>query len=398
MCQPRTDIMMRPATNYADLVRSGMLLPFHQYHKIIVSFSGGKDSVALALQTIEMAIEQNYPLENIEFWHQNIDGDPDAENFMDWPCTHAYVKAVAQVLGITLRFQWKDQGFEGELLRQDVSTAGVYYEDEFGAVQYVEPQKPSSNCKCGHSYSDATWSDDVRRWRAEVSECPSCGKSRRGIDSRLRWPAKGADLQTRWCSGYLKIDVCKRAINNDPRFKEANILVLTGERREESAARKKYDEVVPHGSNNKSRRVDQWRGVIDWAEEDVWDIIERWRIVPHPAYRLGWDRVSCALCIFGGPDQLASARQIMPRQFGCVSGYEDKLGHTISHERKGRNVIALPVVEMASRGTSFVDDAPQWLVDLAMNKAYPMDMVFVPDGEQWTLPKGAFKKTGCGPI
>jgi 3'-phosphoadenosine 5'-phosphosulfate sulfotransferase (PAPS reductase)/FAD synthetase len=194
----------------------------------------------------------------------------------------------------------------------------------------------------------------------------------------------------------LKIDVAKRAINGDSRFDGENILVLTGERREESKARSKYDEVVPHGSNTKSRRVDQWRSILDWNETWVWAIMERWRIYPHPAYVLGWDRVSCALCIFAGPNQYASAQQILPLQFNGVSNMETRLGHTVNHERKKGEVNALPVLELASRGTSFID-APQWVIDLALSKDYPMDRVFVPEDEMWELPQGAFKKTGCGP-
>lgn len=410
--QPKTACSLRPPTNYDRLVHEGKLLTLHKYDKIILCFSGGKDSLALLLQMLEWAVnEMGYPLENIELWHQHIDGDPDDDGsqFMDWACTAAYVKAVANALGVTLRNQWKDGGFEGELLRDTVSTSGVYYEDEFGAVVYAKPQKPAMQCKhtktehsdCDpHSFPEPIWDTDERRWivaKPEYAACPVCEKRRSGIGSRMRWPAKGSDLQTRWCSGYLKIDVAKRAINCDSRFNGKNILVLTGERAEESTARSKYDEVVPHGSNTKSRRVDQWRSVLYWDETDVWGIIERWRIIPHPAYRLGWDRVSCALCIFGGPDQLAAAKHVIPCQFRTISGTETKLGHTINHKRQKGKVVELPIIELASQGNNFAANAPQWLIDLATEKEYPSHLVFVPDGEKWELPAGAYKKTGCGP-
>ena len=390
----RPDISLRPHCNLDRLVRDEKLLPLNEYDFIICSFSGGKDSIALTLQILEQAIEREFQSNRIELWHQNIDGDPsDNEQFMDWPVTHAYASAVAKALEVPLRFQWKDGGFEGELLRQNVSTSGVYFEDGDGTVQFAKPQAPAKNCGCKeHTFPQAEWDTGIRRWRVANEShltCPECGKVRKGIDSRLKWPAKAASLTTRWCSAYLKIDVAKRAINNDPRFANANVLILTGERREESTARSKYDEVVPHGSTSKKRRVDQWRSVIDWSEKDVWNILERWRIRVHPAYFLGWGRVSCMACIFGDKHQWASVREIAPQTFDRIVQLEVDFDHTIDSK--------LTVVEMADRGESFINGSPRGLIDLALENRYPVSQVFVPDDEEWELPKGAFKKCG-GPI
>ena len=45
---------------------------------------------------------------------------------------------------------------------------------------------------------------------------------------------------------------------------------------------------------------------------EVWEIIKRYRVIPHPAYRLGWGRVSCWDCIFGTSNQWASLQAIAP--------------------------------------------------------------------------------------
>ena len=47
-----------------------------------------------------------------------------------------------------------------------------------------------------------------------------------------------------------------------------------------------------HRTHTKSRHVDHWRMVIDWTEEEVWSIMRECSVMPHPAYRLGWGRVS----------------------------------------------------------------------------------------------------------
>ena len=337
----------RCQTHFDHLVQQGQLLPLHEYDRIIVSFSGGKDSLAMTLQMLQWACEEKgYPKNRIELWHQDVDG---GNKLMDWPCTRSYCRQVASHLGLPIRFQWKEGGFEGELLRQNERTKGVYFENELYQIQHLPPQQRKD------------------------------GKDKK---TRRKWPAKTANLQTRWCSAYLKIDVAKRALNNDPRFREGNFLFLTGERRQESAARSTYNEVETHPTTNRRRRTDQWRSIFDWDEREVWEIIERWCIVPHPAYRLGWNRVSCMACIFGNSDQWASVKQIAPETFERIAGYEREFGHTIDNHRS--------VMEMAESGESFVD-APQWLIELAMSEDYPADQVHT---DAWKLPKGAFKRGG----
>lgn len=341
-----TKTFTRPASNYAKLVAEGKLLPFDEYDHIIVSYSGGKDSLALDLLAIE-----DMPIEKVENWHQHVDGTPGVDGgLMDWPCTHGYCKATSSVFGLPLYFQWKHGGFEGEMLRENARTQGISYQNTAGEVVYLPPS------------------------------------DRGKLATRRLFPQTSADLSVRWCSAYLKIDVARRVINNDPRFDGAKILFLTGERRQESTARSKYAEVEEHACSNKSRRVDQWRAVIDWTEEDVWGMIQRHHVQPHPAYRLGWGRVSCMACIFGDADQWASVRRIAAERFNRIAGYEQTFGKTIKR--------GLTVIQQADKGRSFVDDAPDWMIKLAMSTHYPEDQVFFPFGQPWELPCGAYKRCG----
>ncbi len=78
---------------------------------------------------------------------------------------------------------------------------------------------------------------------------------------------------TRWCSSALKIDVGRRALNDQERFDGKNICFITGERREESPNRSKYNQLEPHPcdrrSGKKARRVDWWKNVLHFTEERV---------------------------------------------------------------------------------------------------------------------------------
>ncbi len=315
-------------------------VPFEDSDLFIVAFSGGKDSTAVLLDLLDRGVPKN----RIELWHHDVDGD--GPGFMDWPCTRSYVKAVAAALGIPVRFSWRIGGFEREMLRDGTATAPVAFEDGGGELRQVGGAGPAG--------------------------------------TRLKFPQVSADLSVRWCSPYLKIDVGRRVFSNDPRFEHGNFLLVTGERREESPARAKYKEIEEHPSTNLRRRVEQWRSVINWKEADVWEIMKRHRIRPHPAYELGWGRVSCALCIFGDKDQWASSKELLPDRFARISSYEDRFGVTI---RKGASI-----EQLADEGKSFVP-ADEALRRLALSEDYPLDQVLVSEG-QWKMPAGAFKRGG----
>lgn len=300
--------------------------------------------MACVLDLLERGVDKG----RIQLWHQHVDGGDDHGGLMDWPVTSAYCRAVAAALGIRILFQWREGGFEREMNRENARTAPVRFERQ-----------------------DGTWA--------------VAGGVRGKESTRLQFPQVSADLSVRWCSPYVKIDVAAIAINNDPDLVGKKILYVSGERREESPARSRYAEKEQHRCHSSKRRVDHWRNVIDWNESRVWDIIRRWSVNPHPAYRLGWGRVSCALCIFGRPDQWASARKILPDRFGKVAAYERQYGKTI-HRTK-------TVTEQADQGNAYANTDDPYLVALATGTEFTEPVLV----NSWEAPAGAFAECG-GPI
>jgi len=70
------------------------------------------------------------------------------------------------------------------------------------------------------------------------------------------FPQVTGDLSVGWCSSHLKIGVASAAICGHPHFEGKNILVVSGERREESANRSRCAEVEKHKATSSLRRVD----------------------------------------------------------------------------------------------------------------------------------------------
>jgi 3'-phosphoadenosine 5'-phosphosulfate sulfotransferase (PAPS reductase)/FAD synthetase len=317
---------------------SAVAVDLDSYERIVVFFSGGKDSLACLLHLLDVGVEP----ERIELWHHDIDGR-EGSRLMDWPCTASYCRAVAKAFGVKIYFSWKAGGFEAEMLRDGTATAAIHFETRKG----------------------------VR----------SVGGDSSRVGTRLKFPQVSGDLRVRWCSAYLKIDVAARAITSQARFEGSRSLVISGERAEESPARAKYKEFEPHRTSNGKRHVDHWRAVHRWTEQEVWDIIRRYCVAVHPAYRLGWGRVSCAGCIFGSANQWASLAKINPQQVERIAQYEEQFGFTI---QRGESVR-----EMVRRGVPY----PMHQSDIraALSTEFT-ERIFVFE-KQWKLPSGAFGET-----
>lgn len=318
------------------------------YDKFLVMFSGGKDSTALVLHLLDCGIAP----EKIELWHHDIDGEGPV--FMDWESTRDYCRKFAEAFRIPIFFSWKVGGFRREMLRENQLTAPVCFEVPAGEG---------------------------------VKATVTVGGTRGKFATRRKFPQVSPDLSVRWCSAYLKIDVGATAIRNQDRFNNCRTLVLSGERGEESPARSKYAIFEPDradGRTSKARRhVDRWRPIRDWTEREVWAIIERYRVRVHPAYYLGFGRVSCKFCIFGNADQFASAFKVSPELGAQMVAQEAEFGVTIK-----RN---LSLAELVQKGTPYEMEAA--LVDLATGYDYT-ESIFV---NNWTLPAGAFGES-CGPV
>ena len=329
-----------------DQAKAGSTMAWAQYDRVVVAFSGGKDSLAAVLHIID----QGCPKEKIDLWHHEIDGREETEAWMDWPSTPSYCHAVADELGLPLRFSWRKGGFKGEVLKENTTTAPVNFDLPDGTVGTAG------------------------------------GKGK--PNTRKMFPAMSASLQTRWCSALLKIDVADFAFRGDTRFsnKDERYMVITGERREESNNRAKYAEAEYHRTACKSRNLVHWRAVIDWTEQDVWAIIERHQIAPHPAYRAGFGRCSCAFCIFGNSDQFATGCDLLPSQFDAVAKVEQDIGFTMQPDRS--------LTEHADRGTSFATETPQKIREACASTTYELPIV----DANWELPAGAFKDTQNGPV
>jgi len=277
-------------------------------------------------------------------------------NVFDWPCSTAYCIALAEHFGLPIRFQWRAGGILGGILRTNAPPGARYVEmGDYGTDAGAELASPPVNVNA--------------------------------LGTRQMFPQVSSDLTVRWCSSYVKIEVGDAGITADPRFDDANVLLITGERRDEGGNRRKYPTVEEQATTTQTRRVDHYRPVLDCTEAQVWEVLRTYGIVPHPCYHLGFSRCSCATCIFLTKDEWSTIADVMPLQFEAIARLEELTGKTIS--RKGGTVR-----DQARDYRSFAPAGSAWR-QIAMN-AGPYTAPIYVDPSEWVYPRGAFQH-GHGP-
>ena len=293
----------------------------YNYDKYIISFSGGKDSTACLL----FLLDNGVPKEKIELWHQEIDGR--GRSLFDWEVTPDYCRKLGAAFGIPVYFQWKVGGFEREMTRTESLTAPVCFELPDGSVRQTggDKGKPST---------------------------------------RNKFPQPSPDLRVRWCSAYLKVDVCATALRHQERFQNIRTLVLSGERGEESKQRAGYAIIEPD-------RADLRNG-------------EKYRVRPHPCYFMGFGRCSCKFCVFGNCHQFASAACCSHRQAEELIRFEKNFGYTVKRDTD--------LASLIRKGVPY-DTITEELRSLATSYEYKMP-ILIGENETWQLPAGAFRKCG----
>jgi 3'-phosphoadenosine 5'-phosphosulfate sulfotransferase (PAPS reductase)/FAD synthetase len=349
-----TVIAQNPAT--PNVYFDARVIDVDKYDVIVLCFSGGKDSIASFLRLLEMGV----PREKIELWHHLVDGAPSEDVFMDWAFMDSYCEEFAKAFGVKYYRSWLHKGFKGEMLKDNSRPHHHVVETPEGYSELSRPMaKPGT---------------------------------------RMKFPQQGADLRTRWCSSELKISVGKRALTSQTRFlgHDKKVLYITGERREESANRSRYQQLEPTlgvdtirkgGRVQKPRYVDSWRNVLHFKEEEVWELMAKYNVVPPIPYRLSWGRSSCMTCIFNSDRIFATLWEHFPDRVASIAEYEEIFG--LSIHRSGLNVL-----ERAKSAKPFDIKDSEALLQ-ASQKEYTLP-IFVPEGEQWKLPPGAFAQESSG--
>jgi 3'-phosphoadenosine 5'-phosphosulfate sulfotransferase (PAPS reductase)/FAD synthetase len=216
---------------------------------VAIGVSGGKDSSAVAIRTLEYLDEVGHTGRRLLI-HSDL-------GRVEWRQSLPTCERLADRLGIELIVVRRQQG---DLL------------DRFRE----------------------RWESNVRRY-AELS----C------VKLILPWPT----ARMRYCTSELKTAViCRELVR---RFPGTTILSVSGIRREESSIRARAPIAAIQPKLISARRQTScldWHPIIHWRKPEVLRFLQRKAFELHEAYtRYGSSRVSCALCFLSSQSDLAAA-------------------------------------------------------------------------------------------
>lgn len=360
----------KPGSRYLEYLE-----PLEYYDDIFIAFSGGKDSLAALLYILDMGV----PKEKITLLHHKIDGEGENKILeMDWKCTNDYCSKLAKALGLKIKFSWREDGMAGEIFRYG-SSKPIYFEEiesDETQVTYGPSWVKSEDLKNQISIlSDKDM--DTSDLQAELKK----------FGYRYKFPAKTASLRTRWCSSALKVEVCDRLLRYSKTTAEnRKVLLVDGIRREESSNRGRYNEVELHATNapSKYRYVHTWRPIIEWSEKMVWKLIEKHKVRPHPVYYVGFNRCSCAFCIFSMPHHFATAKELMPDTFYRLVEIEKELGFTLDSKKDLINYVG-------NAKSCIPINIEKSIIDIVKTGQVPFEYIIASQSEEWKIPSGAYK-------
>lgn len=150
----------------------------------------------------------------------------------------------------------------------------------------------------------------------------------KSLEERIRDRGMFPDSKCRFCTSYQKRDVYAKWVRQ---FDNCKILLLTGERSEESTERASkvvFQQHSAHAVGRKNRVVHWLKPIKDMLKSQVRQLVADYGIELHPCYE--WvSRCSCKFCIFNTSSELTQTAQLFPEDWEYLKQMEIDMGHTM---------------------------------------------------------------------
>jgi 3'-phosphoadenosine 5'-phosphosulfate sulfotransferase (PAPS reductase)/FAD synthetase len=148
------------------------------------------------------------------------------------------------------------------------------------------------------------------------------------LEERIRDRGMFPDAKCRFCTSYMKRDVYAKWVRQ---YDNCKILLLSGERSEESSNRAKtpiFELHSAHATGRKKRIVHWFRPIKHMLKTEVRQLIADHGIDLHPCYE--WvTRCSCKFCIFNTSAEMGRTSQLFPNDWEYLKQMERDLEHTM---------------------------------------------------------------------
>jgi len=138
-----------------------------------------------------------------------------------------------------------------------------------------------------------------------------------GFYRLAEWKRRFPGVKSRFCTQFLKIFPTRYFIDTLQGLLGCDVVMHSGVRAAESDDRAKLvqrEDIRPG--------VSEFRPLLKWKIDEVWDIHTRYGITPNPLYAMGAKRVGCLPCIMSRKDEVANISRRWPEQIDRIRAEE----------------------------------------------------------------------------
>ncbi|MDX2986440.1 phosphoadenosine phosphosulfate reductase family protein [Streptomyces caniscabiei] len=176
----------------------------------------------------------------------------------------------------------------------------------------------------------------------EVTKRPGGGLFDQLVNQRKKFPSAAARWCTSDQKTNEGMKVARRQETDIRQTEDVDHVViyyLVGIRASESAGRKRKPEfVIDKAASTRTRTVIRWHPILKWTERDVWQHIKDRGLEYHPAYDAGMERLSCRLCVLATRADLVCAARMSPDLTADYVAAEEQIGHTFQNDLSIREI------------------------------------------------------------
>lgn len=270
----------------------------HDFDRLVLNSSAGKDSQAMLTKMVELADAQGYSRDRIVVVHCDL-------GRVEWQGTAELAETQADFYG--LRFV-KVARPQGDLLTQ-IEARGMF---------------PSSTAR--YCTSDQKTGQVAKVLTALANEVKAEMKA-----SGTMFPRPVA------------------------------ILNCLGLRAEESPARaKKPVWSIEKKTTNGQKTVTRWLPIFEMTTTEVWETIEASGVPSHWAYKAGMPRLSCCFCVLASKSSLVRSAQLNPALAAEYAAVEVRIGHIFRGKPGTKDALSMAEVIEAAQAATAPVEAADW--------------------------------------
>jgi 3'-phosphoadenosine 5'-phosphosulfate sulfotransferase (PAPS reductase)/FAD synthetase len=263
----------------------------HDYDVVLVSISAGKDSMALLVAVVELALAQGYDLGRIIAVHCDL-------GRVEWAGTAELAAEHAREMDVHF----------------------VRVANKVDLLDQVRQRKRNLVRKAGElreAAEDARAVGDVAAASLLAAQSAKKAATPTWFSSAARYCTKSQKTGEVEKLMTALVKVWREAGNTD---RPIRILNTLGIRADESPARALKKPFGPNSAINTRRTVTRWLPIFTWSEAQVWATIRASGLRVHGAYQINMSRLSCALCVLGSRQDLVTSARA---NRGLVDEYTD---------------------------------------------------------------------------